>query len=167
MEVTVLALSKTLPRWALLEANRRVREELNLIPAYNRDIRDGIANGLIREYGNEGGFRGRPVTALLAEPRHVDDFIDDPTSDKYASSWFEAFRRPALDKMRKPDSRRLFATYEGKRYRVTGCSRMGDVWLHSNFNEEWTYEHRVPVDACSGWASEHAPTGRVGEESGR
>ena len=27
--------------------------------------------------------------------RHVDDFIDDPTSNKYAASWFESFRRPS------------------------------------------------------------------------
>ena len=61
---------------------------------------------------------------------HVDDFIDDPSTDRYAASWFEAFRRPAVVKMREPDPRLLFATYEGKRYKVTGCSRLGDVWLH-------------------------------------
>jgi len=86
--------------------------------------------------------------------KHVDDFIDDSTSDAYAASWFEAFRRPAIDKIQKPDPRKLFATYQGKRFRVTGCSRLGDVWLHSDFKEDTTYEHRVDVDDCSGWSPE-------------
>lgn len=88
------------------------------------------------------------------EPRHVDDYIDDPASDAYAASWFEAFRRPAIDKARKPDARKLFATWQGTRYRVTGCSRLGDVWLHSNVNEDCGYQHRVNVDACSNWGTE-------------
>jgi hypothetical protein len=84
--------------------------------------------------------------------RHVDDFIDDPNSDRYAASWFEAFRRPAWDKLKEPDERKLFATYKCRRYRVTGCSRLGDVWLHTNVNEDMRYEHRVDVDACTDWA---------------
>jgi len=86
--------------------------------------------------------------------KHVDDFIDDPTTDRYAASWFEAFRRPALDKIRKPDTRKLFVTYGGRRYLVTGCSRLGDVWLHADHNYDgMSYQHRVDVDACSGWAA--------------
>lgn len=95
----------------------------------------------------------------LSTARHVDDFLDDPTSDAYAASWLESFRRPAFEKCEKPDTRKLFATYEGKRYRVTGCSRLGDVWLDSDFNEDTSYERRVGVDECSDWA----PTHRVGE----
>lgn len=87
--------------------------------------------------------------------RHVDDFIDDPTSDAYAVTWFESFRRPAIDKLRKPDTRKLYATYEGSRHLVTGCSRMGDVWLHSNLTYAgMSYEKRVDVDACSEWSAE-------------
>ena len=85
---------------------------------------------------------------------HVDDFIDDPASDRYAASWFESFRRPALDKLRKPDPRKLFATYQGARYLVTGCSRLGDVWLHPDLNYEgMSYQHRVDVSECSGWSA--------------
>lgn len=83
--------------------------------------------------------------------RHIDDFIDDAAADSYARKWFEAFRRPEVAKMRDPNPRKLFATYRGERYRVTGCSRMGDVWLHSDFDEDTTYEHRVDVDECSEW----------------
>lgn len=91
---------------------------------------------------------------MNTEPRHVDDFIDDPASDRYAASWFEAFRRPAYEKFEKPDTRKLFATYQGRRYRVTGCSRLGDVWLHSDFKSDVGYERRVDVDECSGWGAE-------------
>lgn len=85
--------------------------------------------------------------------RHVDEFIDDPKSDPYAAAWFELFRRPAIDKLQKPNNAKLFATYEGKRYRVIGCSRLGDVWLTSNFNKENGYEKRVDVAACTEWSS--------------
>lgn len=88
------------------------------------------------------------------EPRHVDDFIDDPTTDRYAASWFESFRRPAWDKLKEPDPRKLFATWQGVRYRVVGCSRLGDVWLNANFSEDTSYRHRVGVDECSEWSAE-------------
>ena len=91
--------------------------------------------------------------------RHVDDFIDDPTSDRYAASWFESFRRPAIDKARKPDPRKLYATYEGRRHLVTGCSRLGDVWLHSDLDYRgMSYEKRVDVDACSEWSATPTPS---------
>lgn len=83
---------------------------------------------------------------------HIDDAIYMNTLPAYASDWFASFRRPAIEKLRMPNERKLFATWKGKRYRVTGCSRMGGVWLHSNFEEDTTYEHRVDVDECSDWS---------------
>lgn len=85
--------------------------------------------------------------------KHVDDFIDDPTTDRYAASWFESFRRPVNEKHQKPDTRKLFATYEGQRYRVTGCSRLGDVWLHDVTYAGMSYRKRVDVDKCSEWSA--------------
>lgn len=84
---------------------------------------------------------------------HVDDFIDDPTSDPYAAKWLGLFRRPALDRIRAPNHEKLFATYEGSRYRVIGCSRMGDVWLTSKLGYENGYEHRVDVAKLSDWGA--------------
>lgn len=86
--------------------------------------------------------------------RHVDDFIDDPKSDPYAARWFSLFRRPAYTKIVEPNESKLFGTYKGKRYRVTGCSRLGDVWLHANFSEDTTYQHRVNVDDVKDWSAE-------------
>lgn len=112
-------------------------------------------NGKDINVGNE------PVT------RHVDDFIDDPTTDRYAASWFESFRRPAWDKLKEPDTRKLFATYKGRRFRVTGCSRLGDVWLHSNFDVDVSYQHRVNVDECSGWSAESSIYKHASDASNR
>lgn len=90
--------------------------------------------------------------SAMKEPRHVVDFIDDPSSDPYAASFFESFRRPAVEKWENPDHRKLFATWKGKRWRVTGCSRLGDVWLAPVGYEGMSYEHRVNVDDCSEWS---------------
>ena len=50
---------------------------------------------------------------------------------------------------------KLYCTYEGKRYRVTGASRMGDIWLHSDLSTpepKLFYEKRVDLDGCSAWS---------------
>lgn len=84
---------------------------------------------------------------------HIDDWIDDTRNDEYARTWFALFRRPAIDKMRAPNPAKLFATYEGQRWRVTGCSRLGDVWLAKvDTTNEDGYEKRVDVDECSAWS---------------
>jgi len=48
----------------------------------------------------------------------------------------------------------LFGMYEGKKYRITGASRLGDVWLHSELDPAKAkafYEKRVCVDDISDW----------------
>lgn len=86
---------------------------------------------------------------------HVDDWVEDYTQDKYAR-WFLFLKRlPALEQSDFSewiDVYKLFATWNGKRYRVTGASRMGDVWLAKDFNRNSGYDHRVSVDELSGWA---------------
>jgi len=44
----------------------------------------------------------------------------------------------------------LFCTYDGTLYRVTGASRMGDVWLNYPDKVD-SYVLRVPVTGCSSW----------------
>jgi hypothetical protein len=90
--------------------------------------------------------------------QHVDEFIDDLDTDNYASFVLNWFRAPAMQHARYGEWMRqfkLFCTYGGKRYRVTGASRLGDVWLSSDFERETGYESRVDVAACSDW-SNHA-----------
>lgn len=89
-----------------------------------------------------------------AEPRHVDDFIDDYETDNYAAFVLGFFRQNALRQMRFGQfmkQHKLFCTREGKRYRCTGASRLGDVCLSADFNREAGYELRVAVDSCSEW----------------
>lgn len=100
---------------------------------------------------------------------HVDDWIDEveaeqPKNVLYAKWFFSLFRMPSLTKMLLRQfiaPYKLFCTYDGKRYRVTGCSRLGDVWLHSDFDQDTRYEHRVDLEACSDWSNAPDASGVV------
>lgn len=90
----------------------------------------------------------------VAEARHVDDFINDMKSDAYAAWVLDHFRKNALlrlrfDKFMK--DHKLFCTYNGKRYRVTGASRLGDIWLAKDFNEDTSCHERVDIRKCTEW----------------
>lgn len=83
---------------------------------------------------------------------HIDEFIDDPRTDTYASWFFMLHRFPAVCQIKFKEfiePHQLYCTYEGDRYRVTGCSRLGDVWLTKDFNQSTGYQKRVDVAACS------------------
>lgn len=83
---------------------------------------------------------------------HVDEFVDDYSKDSESevyARWFLFLKRtPAIvqahfHKFIEP--LKLFASWKGKRYRVTGASRMGDVWITKNFEQDRGYEHRIDV----------------------
>ena len=94
---------------------------------------------------------------------HVDDFINMPASHwvedkevRYATWILSKFRlcetlQAAWQEFY--EGRQLYCTYKGKRFRVTGASRLGDIWLHSDFTVDCGYEHRVDVAECSAWGS--------------
>jgi hypothetical protein len=89
---------------------------------------------------------------------HIDDWLDKPRlpSDpaNYAGFVLEFARMPAWKQFAYGPfmkEHKLFCTYEGERYRVTGASRMGDVWLARNPDQEHSYDLRVDVDKCSDW----------------
>ena len=93
---------------------------------------------------------------------HVDDFIDygymsskEPANITYARWVLNYFRMPAIlhndfNKFMKDSL--LFCSYEGVRYRVTGASRMGDVWLTADFEQETGYQLRVDLNNCTEWS---------------
>ena len=100
----------------------------------------------------------------VKEPTHVDNFIDYGTmfrnackeeNEAYARWVLNYFRHSAILKsafypfMRE---HKLFCEYEGKKYRVIGASRMGDVWLAKDFKLETGYDLRVCVDNLSKWS---------------
>lgn len=88
------------------------------------------------------------------EKLHVDAFIDDYKQDTYARWMFMHFRLPAFQQAAfRPfiRDRKLFCNFEGKRFRVTGASTMGDIWLVRDFSRDHGYDFRVLVKDCSAW----------------
>ena len=96
-----------------------------------------------------------PEKAKLASiSKSVDDFIDDLHSDPYASWVLNHFRLPAMLRARFDlfmAKHKLFCSREGIRYRCTGASRLGDVWLTRDFNQHTGYQLRVDITQCSKW----------------
>ena len=94
--------------------------------------------------------------------KHIDEWIDDMAvmgdkAEAYAAFFFHLQRLPAAWKMNFQDYTKqfkLFCDYNGKAYRVTGASRMGDVWLAKDFDQEHGYDDRVDVALCSNWRKE-------------
>ena len=105
-----------------------------------------------------------PVDGGGSAMKHVDDWVrdmgfeDKPEDGEimYARWLMMHWRLPAYMKshfLPIIGDRKLFCTYEGNRYRCIGGSRMGDVWLTSNFDSSVGYEKRVDVSKCSGWSA--------------
>ena len=102
--------------------------------------------------------------ALNGPSIHVDDFVQDMGHDdtpemgdaNYARWLLLHWRLPAYMASKfQPfiQDRLLFCTYGGKRYRCTGASRMGDVWLTSKFEQHTGYELRVDLAQCTAWSA--------------
>lgn len=91
------------------------------------------------------------------KPQHVDEFISFPPDDeagRYAAFCFMLFRLPAVMKwafVKWTAQYVLFCTYKGERYRVTGASRLGDVWLIKDYSKDSSYDLRVNIDDCTEW----------------
>lgn len=96
------------------------------------------------------------LTGADGPPRHVDAFIDDYKADPYARWVLTYFRFPAEKQMHFAPfmkEHKLFCTYDCKRWRVTGASRLGDVWLAKDFDRDTGYDERICVDDCSAWGA--------------
>lgn len=95
----------------------------------------------------------------------VNDFIyemdlgePDPSlgAVNYARWWFHNWLLPAhvQNKFQKYMALfKLFCTYKGVRYRCIGASRLGDVWLTTQFSARNGYEKRVGPDHCKDWSA--------------
>lgn len=95
---------------------------------------------------------------------HVDDWLDATDyhccseEEKYAKFVIEFLRLPAFKIMNYEkfmENNKLFCTYNNKRWKVTGASRMGTISLHSDFNKRIYsgYEEAVFVNQCSEWSN--------------
>lgn len=91
---------------------------------------------------------------------HVDSWVrsafygEGTDEEAYAKLFFFYKRLPVVTQaMWRPHlgHLQLYCTYKDKRYRVTGASRMGDIYLTENLEQEIGYDLRVSLDYCSGW----------------
>lgn len=85
----------------------------------------------------------------------VDDFIDYNFGEHQYARWVLNYFRmsAALKSDFAPfmEPHKLFCTWKGVRYRVTGASRMGDIWLAANFEQKRGYDHRVNLAEVTDW----------------
>lgn len=87
---------------------------------------------------------------------HVDEFIDRPGGDRatrYARFCLMLMRLPAhgVEFAEFTKDFRLYCTHEGRRWRVTMASRMGDIGLSPVLVGDSSYKKRVSVDECFDW----------------
>lgn len=92
---------------------------------------------------------------------HVDDWLETAVASTDAGVRYAAFflhhkrlsaaAQNCFREHLKPY--KLYCDYQDKRYRCTGASRLGDVWLHSDRSKDVGYELRVDVDGCTNWGS--------------
>lgn len=98
---------------------------------------------------------------IVPETIHVDEWLDnvrwiaDP-HERYTRLFLEIHRMPAAklalyeDYVDKP----ITCEWKGSRYRLTGASRYGDVFLNADLCEKGGYTRRVSVTECSAWKVE-------------
>jgi hypothetical protein len=135
-------------------------------------ILDSKAAGMVADLSDHLGTREptpEEMTAFEAklgtEPRHCEDYLDDPTQPECLRRFLDYQCRPAALKWPtgRPDFDRgleerlgmpmwrdpvpvLFAVHEGKPVRVTMASRFGDVGITEDLSAEHSYGKRVAVE---------------------
>ncbi len=110
-------------------------------------------------------LRALPAPKREGAIMHVDDFINNHREPAYARFVLDYFRKSAVNHAAfRPfmEKHLLFCTYQDTvgggatrgRYRVTGASRLGDIWLSKDFKREVGYELRVNVAYCIEWSGQ-------------
>jgi len=87
---------------------------------------------------------------------HIDDFLDNmrfgsSQAERYAYLFLTIARFPAWKKNLCEDfvSLPILCHYRKKQYRLTGASRLGDVWLREDITRTNGYDLRVDVTELS------------------
>ena len=90
---------------------------------------------------------------------HIDEWLDkmeeNPPEDENLKKVFEYldFRRMSAAyqgvKFYLRPMIKVFCIYNNIKYKIIGASRLGDVWLTTNFDADHGYELRVDIDDCS------------------
>lgn len=88
------------------------------------------------------------------EPKHCDDYIDDGTAPSVLRAFLQRARMPGHGMLVSAPYPKLFADYNGKRFRVVMASRMGDVGITERLDEDFGYSWRVNVCDLSNFGDE-------------
>lgn len=84
---------------------------------------------------------------------HCDDYLDDPQAPAVLRTFLDFARAPAHGQLLPKPHPCLFADYEGRRFRVTMASRLGDVGITTNYDAELGYDIRVRVSQLSNFSA--------------
>ncbi len=93
------------------------------------------------------------------EPTHIYEWLDHPElltteAERMVHKFLDYRTLPAFEQY-KPENKakvaglNVFCEYKGIKYKITGASRLGDVWLAEDFNRDAGYDKRVMIDDCS------------------
>lgn len=82
-------------------------------------------------------------------PRHCDDYIDDEASPAALRAFLNRARSPGHGMLSKDPYPRLFADIGGKRVRVVMASRLGDVGISYDLDNDVGYDDRVWIEQLS------------------
>lgn len=106
------------------------------------------------ETPEEREARIKMIQDFIDKQKHVYDWLDEISTDPgeiEAKEWLEQFCKPAIEKDHDYLNRyKVTAVYYGRRFHVSGASRMGDVWLRDPGSKNF-YDRRVNVDELSEW----------------
>lgn len=80
------------------------------------------------------------------EPRHCDEYIDDPTAPRGLRKFLARARSPAHGALVPEPYPTLFADHKNRRVRVVMASRFGDVGISPDLDRDYGYEARVPLE---------------------
>lgn len=91
---------------------------------------------------------------------HVDEWLEEFMQEQgspnlgYAKFVIGHMRQPAVVRMRHDPHMKgfkLFCMYQGKKWRVTMASRLGDIGITEDFTRDSGYEQRIFVDEVESW----------------
>ncbi len=84
----------------------------------------------------------KPIEKESIELQKVREFLDFKTRE----AWYK------FKNIEKIKGLSVFCEYKDNQYKITGASRMGDVWLSLNYERENGYDKRVWIDECSNFS---------------
>jgi len=100
----------------------------------------------VKEYRARRKRKSKIVSTAVPEPAdHCDDYIDDLKAPMALRTFLAFARSPAHGYLQPLPHPQLFATFEGRRVRVTMASRFGDVGITDRLDVATGYDTRVRV----------------------